>query len=54
MIEIRDLNYQTGGFTINITGSNEKKLKLKKSVKNIKRGQKIQIADLPRTEETDG
>lgn len=53
IIEICDLNYQTGGFTINITGSNEKKLKLKKSVKNIKRGQKIQIADLPRTEETD-
>ena len=30
IIEICDLNYQTGGFTINITGSNEKKLKLKR------------------------
>lgn len=53
IIEIRDLNYQMGGFTVNITGSNKKNLKLKKTVKGIKKGQKIQIADLPRTEETD-
>ena len=47
IIEICDLNYQTGGFTINITGSNEKKLKLKKSVKNIKRGQKYRLPIYP-------
>lgn len=52
-IEIRDLNYQMGGFAVNLTGSNDKSLKIKKRVKQTKQGQKIQIADLPRTEDTD-
>ncbi|MDO4469494.1 MAG: hypothetical protein Q4C84_06580 [Bacillota bacterium] len=53
IIEIKDLNYQMGGFAISLTGSNDKNLKIKKTVKRTKQGQKIQIADLPRTEETD-
>ena len=53
MIEIRDLNYQMGGFTVSLTGSNDKSLEIKKTVKRIKQGQKIKIADLPRTEGID-
>lgn len=53
IIEIRDLNYQMGAFTVDIIGSNGKSLKIKKTVRRIKQGQKISIVDLPRTEETD-
>ena len=53
MIEIRDLNYQMGGFTVSLTGSNDKSLEIKKTVKRTKQGQQIQIADLPRTEDID-
>ena len=30
MIEIRDLNYQMGGFTVSLTGSNDKSLEIKR------------------------
>lgn len=53
VIEIRDLNYQMGGFTVDIMGSDKKSLKLKKRVKKIEGGQEIFIVDLPRTKETD-
>ncbi len=52
-IQIRDLNYQMGGFAIDITGSNNKKLDVKKTVKRTKQGESIQIADFPREAKAD-
>lgn len=52
-IQIKDLNYQRGGFTVDITGSNNKSLNVKKTVKPTKQGENIQIADLPRKEDVD-
>lgn len=53
IIEIRDVNYQMGAFTVELLGSNGKSLKINKTVRGIKQGQRIAVDDLPRTEEVD-